>query len=171
MNKSSNKGRFCTKAGFTLIELLVVVLIIGILAAVALPQYQKVIAKNRIMSEFLVGKKIMEAHQIYYLENSIYTKDVQKLGLEGLCTPVNGYSYICTTKNANVFVSGNSVLMEIYKPRVNLDFAKTGVDCQVNESDLNALAHQACRAFTGKSTYDRIKDWQNPPGYVYSMSF
>lgn len=68
--------------GFTLIELLVAVLIISILTAVALPQYQKAVAKARIARVLPILKEIQEAEERFYMANGFYTTDKTLLDIE-----------------------------------------------------------------------------------------
>lgn len=70
------------RQAFTLIELLVVVLIIGILAATALPLYQRAVHKARATEALLNLKKIAEAQTAYFLANGQSTQDLSKLDID-----------------------------------------------------------------------------------------
>ena len=72
------------KKAFTLIELLVVVLIIGILSAIALPQYTKAVEKARATEMMVNVKHIQDAWELQHLASpgsatGVETKDIVEL--------------------------------------------------------------------------------------------
>jgi prepilin-type N-terminal cleavage/methylation domain-containing protein len=75
--------------GFTLIELMIVVAIIGILAAVAIPQYQNYVAKSRKVEANLALSAIYKAEKSHFAEYSYYTACLSQIGYmpEGYVNP------------------------------------------------------------------------------------
>ena len=87
---------------FTLIELLVVVLIIGILAAIALPQYEKAVKKSRATEAKIALSALVRASDAACLANPNYSGDMDELDIDvqdsahwhyanGTCVHENGY--------------------------------------------------------------------------------
>ena len=69
------------RSGFTLIELLVVVLIMGILSAIALPQYTKAVARSRMAGLITLASSVAQAEQRYFMAHGEYTVNAEGLDL------------------------------------------------------------------------------------------
>lgn len=108
-------GKF--NKGFTLFEMLVVVLIIGILAGIALPQYRHAVLKSKYTTLMDITKAVKEAQERYFLAHGVYAEHFSDLdvevpgGEEGVFTGANNMNYNLEDYDAMFFNNGNSVII------------------------------------------------------------
>ncbi|ACC98921.1 PilE-like protein [Elusimicrobium minutum Pei191] len=151
------------KKGFTLIELLVVVLIIGILAAIALPQYQKTADKSRLIGLLPLCKAIKDAEERYFLMTGEYTLDFDNLDVEmpsgssSSTTSRRSYSngdyfnLVADTPSTTWAVYGrNSKVLKDFLLRVTLDNGKSNGKIYCYAYNENKRAHGVCKSLGGK---------------------
>jgi len=86
------------KQGFTLIELIVVIIIVGILAAVGMTQYTKVVEKGRAAEARIILGSLRSTEIAEYFENGAYAT-VANLGVSAptACATTHYFSYTCDT--------------------------------------------------------------------------
>lgn len=147
------------KNGFTLIELLVVVLIIGILAAVALPQYQTAVAKSRLVELKTLVASIKNAEEVYYMANGEYTKYFENLdiSLPGIKNGEFGWQLpnktICSLQYAptSVFcLNRNPDNVNGWEMRLDASDLTPRILCYAYNN--NTAANKACLAEGGKKS-------------------
>ena len=136
-----------TRRGFTLIELLVVVLIIGILTAVALPQYKIAVMKSRITQVIPYLKAVTNAEEVYYLANGEYTNDMSKLDVSFGPAPT-GWTYELMRDGKN-FVSAypNEFRLQLV---IALNFHKANTNADLlfcSAASTNAQALKICKSY------------------------
>lgn len=152
------------KKGFTLIEILIVVLIVAILAAIALPYYDKALLKAETRGVLVNLKAIGEAQRRHYLATGSYTTNKSDLDIEipQLRGRVFRYSYQFRASYVQAFGYYKDTSFYIaYYYSTNMDY----VFCAAQTGNLEA--NKICQIISGREAPDAVN--LGDPGFSQYM--
>ena len=159
------------KKGFTLIELLVVVLIISILAAIAVPKYQKAVYKSKYNTMKNLVESIAQAQQVYFLANGKYATTLDELDITmppGSSSDTKTHRYYkdywcCIEGQDKVYCMNTGIKMQYRK------YLSGERECMVMyTTDKSDFRNKICQEETGQTESAGIADktW-NLVKYLY----
>ena len=143
--------------GFTLIEVLVVVLIIGILAAIAVPQYNLAVAKTRISALMPLLRSLQQAQERYSMANGSYAKTIRNLDVTcasyGTSEAYKDWCYLDKKGRVSARLDEGRYIFatDSRVPGVSLLFFYRGKEsalCYAWDSN-EEFANRVCRSLTG----------------------
>lgn len=157
------------KQGFTLIELLVVVLIIGILAAVALPQYQKAVDKAKAVQAVQLINNLKKAAEVWQLahpgeEGFFFYNEKNDLDIDLPCEwDEDGQCHISQDEPRVDIFSNGHMYVYVYH------YSGSTYNCiaAVNTDDTNGTWEHNCGYFDdrGKALCDGLQGYESIEGY------
>ena len=151
------------KLGFTLLELLVVVLVIGILAAIALPQYKFAVAKSKYATLKNITKSLKESVDRYYLATGEYPTKYGDLDIdlninnEWDYKNVSFYIFFPGVDSCEIYYKNNTT---IWCKKIILGTLMTYSDhayptnkrvCLAYSSNTSDVPNRVCQSETGKT--------------------
>lgn len=150
--------------GFSLLELLVVILIIGILAAVALPQYKLALLKSKYSNLKVYVENMYGSVQRYYLTHNEWPTKIEELDVDipGQIMWEN-YIFVQGSSETTCFIwynangDGGTVgcQFKIFGEKMRYDHSFQNSDrraCYPGTNDNNSIQAKLCQIETGKKT-------------------